>query len=77
MVVLILEAGRGRNEDLNEKLRRLALITAEATQSLRVDKALDSILRHLVESLGASHGVVFPLPWTKLRIRPYCFLVLP
>ncbi len=58
MAVLVLEAGRARNEDLNEKLRRLSLITAQATQSLRVDKALDGILRHFVESLGATHGVV-------------------
>jgi PAS domain S-box-containing protein len=61
MAVLALEADRTRNEDLNERLRRLALITAEATQSFRVDKALDGILRHLVESLNASHGVVFLL----------------
>ena len=59
MAVLVLEAGRTRTEDLNEKLRRLALITVEATQSLRVDDALQGVLRHLVESLGASHGLVF------------------
>ena len=59
MAVLVLEAGRARTEDLNEKLRRLALITVEATQSLRVDDALQGVLRHLVESLGASHGLVF------------------
>ncbi len=58
MAVLVLEAGRIRNEDLNEKLRRLALITAEATQSFKVDDALQGVLRHLVEMLGASHGVV-------------------
>ena len=61
MAVLALEADRARNEDLNERLRRLALITAQATQSLRVEKALDGILRHLVESLNASHGIVFLL----------------
>ncbi|MBZ5695725.1 MAG: PAS domain S-box protein [Acidobacteriia bacterium] len=61
MAVLVLEAGRARTVDLNEKLRRLALITAEATQSLRVDDALQGVLRHLVESLGASHGLVFLL----------------
>ena len=61
MAVLVLEAGRERTEDLNEKLRRLSLITAEATQSLRVDDALQGVLRHLVESLGASHGLVFLL----------------
>jgi two-component system NtrC family sensor kinase len=59
MAVLALEADRTRNQDLNERLRRLALITAEATQSFRVDKALDGILRHLAESLNATHGIVF------------------
>ena len=61
MAVLVLEAGRARTEDLNEKLRRLALITAEATQSARVDEVLQGVLRHLVESLGASHGLVLLL----------------
>ena len=64
MAVLVLEAGRVRNEDLNEKLRRLALITVEATQSLRVDDALQGVVRHLVESLDATHGAVFLLDGT-------------
>jgi PAS domain S-box-containing protein len=59
MVVLVLEAARTRTDDLNEKLRRLAMITAASTQSLRVQEALDSVLQHVVESLGASHGIVF------------------
>ncbi len=61
MVMFILEAGRRRNQALNEKLRRLASITAEATQSLGVDKTLEGILHHLVQTLGASNGVVFLL----------------
>jgi PAS domain S-box-containing protein len=61
MSVLVLEAGRARNDDLNEKLRRLALITAEATQSFKVDDALQGVLHNLVEMLTASHGVVFLL----------------
>ena len=61
MAVLVLEAGRVRTEDLNEKLRRLAMITAEASQSLKVDDALQGVLRHLVESLAASHGLVLLL----------------
>jgi PAS domain S-box-containing protein len=61
MAVLVLEAGRARTEDLNDKLRRLALLTAEATQTLRVHEALDGVLRHLVESLNTSHGLVFLL----------------
>jgi PAS domain S-box-containing protein len=61
MAVLVLEAGHARTEDLNEKLRRLALITAEATQSLRLHDALEGVLRHLVESFSASHGMVLLL----------------
>ncbi len=60
-VVLVLEASRARTEDLNEKLRRLALITAEATRSCRMDETLEAALRHLTGSLGASHGVVYLL----------------
>lgn len=59
MAVVVLEAGRARTEDLNEKLKGLALITAEATQSLRVSETLDAVLRHVTKSLGASHGAVF------------------
>ncbi len=59
MAVLVLEVGLSRTEDLSEKLRRLALITAEATQAPKVDEALQSVLQLLVESLSASHGVVF------------------
>jgi PAS domain S-box-containing protein len=59
MAVLVLEAARTRTDDLNEKLRRLAVITAASTQSPRVQEALDNVLEHVVESLGASHGIVF------------------
>jgi PAS domain S-box-containing protein len=59
MMVLILEAARTRTDNLNDKLRRLAMITGEVTQSFRVQEALDSALRHVAESLGASHGIVF------------------
>lgn len=61
MAVLVLEASRTRTDDLNEKLRRLAIITAASTQSLRVQEALESVLQHMTESLGASHGIVFLL----------------
>jgi PAS domain S-box-containing protein len=59
MAVLVLEAGRARTEELNEKLRRLALISAEATHSFRAQETLDGVLRHLVRSLSASHGLAF------------------
>ena len=59
MAVLVLEAARTRTEDLNEKLRRLATITAASTQSLSVREALESVLQHAIESLNVSHGIVF------------------
>ena len=58
MAVLVLEETRMRLEDLNDKLRRLTLITAASTQSLNVDQMLGVVLHHLVESLNATHGLV-------------------
>jgi two-component system NtrC family sensor kinase len=57
MVVVILEASHARVEELNDKLRRLALITAASTQTLSVDEVLKVVLENLVEALGATHGV--------------------
>jgi PAS domain S-box-containing protein len=58
MAVLVLEAARARTEDLNERSRRLTLITAAATQSLRVEEVLGQVLHHLTETMDASHGLV-------------------
>jgi PAS domain S-box-containing protein len=58
MAILVLEESRMRLEDLNDKLRRLTLITAASTQSLDVDQMLGVVLHHLVESLNATHGLV-------------------
>ena len=57
MVVVILEASHSRVEELNDKLRRLTLITAASTQTLSVNEVLKIVLENLVESLGATHGV--------------------
>ena len=59
MAVLVLEAGRSRMEDLNEKLRRLALIAAQATQSANIEDALNGVLAPLTQSLNMSHGLFF------------------
>lgn len=59
MAVLVLEASRARTEELNEKLRRLAMMTAEATHSFRPRETLDGVLQQLVKSLNASHGLAF------------------
>jgi PAS domain S-box-containing protein len=58
MVVLVLERERARSEELNDKMRRLTLLIAASTQTLSVDEVLDQVLGQLVESLGATHGLV-------------------
>jgi two-component system NtrC family sensor kinase len=58
MVVLILESARLRSEELNDKMQRLTLLTTASTQTLSVKEVLDQVLRHLVQSLGATHGLV-------------------
>jgi PAS domain S-box-containing protein len=58
MVVVVLESGRSRTDELNDKMRRLTLLTAASTQSLSVREVLDSVLMQVVESLNATHGFV-------------------
>ncbi|MGB2643657.1 MAG: PAS domain S-box protein [Candidatus Acidiferrum sp.] len=58
MVVVVLEGARSRTVELNEKLRRLTLLTTASMQTLSVQEVLDRVLAHLVESLGATHGLV-------------------
>lgn len=58
MVVVVLEGARSRTVDLNEKLRRLSLLTAASAQTLSAQEVLDRVLKHLVESLGATHGLI-------------------
>jgi len=58
MVVLVLESARARSEELNDKMRRLSLLTAASTQTLSVKEVLEQVLGHLVESLGVTHGIV-------------------
>jgi PAS domain S-box-containing protein len=58
MVVLVLERARARSEELNDKMRRLTMLIAASTQTFSAKEVLDRVLGHLVESLGATHGVV-------------------
>ena len=58
MVVMALERARSRSEELNDKMRRLTLLTAASTQTLSVKETLEQVLGHLVESVGATHGIV-------------------
>jgi len=58
MVVVVLEGERTRSEELNDKMRRLSLLTAASTQTLSVQDVIDQVLAQLVESLGATHGIV-------------------
>jgi two-component system NtrC family sensor kinase len=58
MAVLVLESAHSRTEHLNEKLRRLTMLTTAASHTGNVSKVLSQALQHLVASLDASHGVV-------------------
>jgi PAS domain S-box-containing protein len=58
MVVLILEASQAQMVDLNNKLRRLTLITASSAQTMNVDEILKEVLQNLTEALGVSHAIV-------------------
>ena len=58
MVVAVLESVRLRTEELNEKMRRLALVTAASTGTPSVQEFLQGVLGNLVASLGATHGIV-------------------
>lgn len=58
MAVLVLESARARSDELNDKMRRLSLLTAASTQTLSTREVLEKVLGHLVESLGATHGIV-------------------
>jgi len=58
MVVVVLESERTRSEELNDKMRRLSLLTAATTQTLSVQDVIDQVLTQLVGSLDATHGIV-------------------
>ncbi|MDP9340435.1 MAG: PAS domain S-box protein [Acidobacteriota bacterium] len=58
MVVVVLETARSRTDELNDKMRRLTLLTTASTQSLSVQEVLYSVLLQVVESLNATHGLV-------------------
>lgn len=58
MIVVVLESARSRTDELNDKMRRLTLLTAASTQSLSVRESLDTVLIQVVESLNATHGFV-------------------
>ncbi len=58
MVVVVLESERTRSEELNDKMRRLSLLTAASTQTLSVQDVIDQVLKQLVGSLDATHGIV-------------------
>ena len=58
MIVVVLESGRARTDELNDKMRRLTLLTTASTQSLSVRELLDSVLIQVVESLSATHGLI-------------------
>jgi len=55
MVVLVLERARARTDELNDKLRRLSLLTARAPRRFRFARSWISCSLTFVGSLGVSH----------------------
>ena len=58
MVVVVLERARARTDELNDKMRRLTLLTAASTQTFRSAKSSIAFSVNLVGSLSATHGIV-------------------
>src|ERR1700740_3124572 len=58
MAVLVLESARARSDELNDKMRRLSLLTAASTQTLSVREVLEPVRGHLGQSFGATSGLV-------------------
>lgn len=74
MVVVVLEGARSRTVELNEKLRRLTLLTTASMQTLSVQEVLDRVLADLVKSLGATHGIVRLLEGEEIEPSWLCTL---
>ncbi|HXM99835.1 MAG TPA: PAS domain S-box protein [Candidatus Dormibacteraeota bacterium] len=68
MVVVVLELARSRAEEINEKMRRLTLMTGR-TQSLSQQELLDQMLEQLVRSLGGTHGMIRMLEGEGVGLR--------
>src|SRR5207247_4562311 len=58
MVVTILEGARARTDELNDKLRRLTLLTTASAQSMSAKEVLDQVLRTMLDTMESSLGLV-------------------
>src|SRR5260370_16604398 len=52
MVVVVLEGARTRSEELNDKMRRLTLLTPASTQPLSFQEVIHHVLPHLLQILA-------------------------
>jgi PAS domain S-box-containing protein len=58
MIVLLLESARTRTEEISEKMRQFTMLTASSSQSVGMKELLQKVLRQIVGSLNATHGIV-------------------
>jgi PAS domain S-box-containing protein len=58
MIVLLLEAARGRSEEISGKMQQFTLLTASSSQSVGLKELLQKVLNQIVGSVNASHGII-------------------
>lgn len=58
MIVMLLENARMRSEEISEKMRQFTMLTASSSQSVPLNELLQKVIRQIVNSLSASHGMI-------------------
>ncbi len=58
MIVLLLESARARTEEIGEKTRQFTMLTASSSQSVSLPELLDKVLKQIMTSVSASHGII-------------------
>ncbi|HXY01885.1 MAG TPA: PAS domain S-box protein [Candidatus Limnocylindrales bacterium] len=58
MIVLLLESARTRSEEISEKMQQFTMLTASSSQSVGLKELLRKVLKQIVSSVNASHGII-------------------
>jgi len=58
MIVLLLESARSRSEEISEKMQQFTMLTASSSQSVGLKELLRKVLRQIVSSVNATHGII-------------------
>jgi PAS domain S-box-containing protein len=58
MIVMVMETGRSRSEEISEKMRQFTMLTASSSQSVSLKELLQKVLEQITGSLNISHGTI-------------------